>query len=1101
MRSSNKLQPKNFNARFFKFHTLKLSQNFKGVMLTIASSTRKRRYENSADDKLAPYSQSKLNRKGRIVELNSGTHVDFEDELQQNGENLSPNSTERLPRTKEGHRRTDQEVQQHSINQLCGKLQKLVLKNFMNHRHLEVPFGDKINFITGKNGSGKSAIVTALLIGLGARASLTQRGSSIKGLIRKGELAATISIYLSNVGRNPFQPDVYGPTIVIERRITQSATTYKVKSSKDRVIGTTAHLMHRVLEHFDICIDNPTTILTQDMSREFLASAEPYKLYSFFKQATRLDLLEQDLMFIKHKFENAQECAKRDKVNLERVEAVIKNFLEKIKACESKQELDRKKKTLQAEIFAVQKKDLDAKKYQLERKISEQEAKIIQRRDNITRTLLEIDNISSEQKSVQAGIDEVNEELKNYNDEKHEKDIQLREKNREANVFQISIRSKETAIKKLERDISDIEKKASEIRAKNQSNLDQQKLQLQEKFDDLANQIEESRSEAVNTELSLRRIQEEGNRLSEELRTVRQKHTKLDSDLKQLENRKRQLNESKGNSLKTFGFYVPDVLAELKRSSGLFSKMPKGPLGMHIKATETEYEIAIEQCLGQGIMTGFLVDNRTDGATLRKIFDRVIGSNNKRLPYPQIFTQRFIEKVYETSRHKSQTNEFPTLQEVIQCSDAVIMNCILDQVSPENILVFMSLRDARRALIMNEPPPKTTKGICTDGSEVLPKKAVYSKTIKDCRFFQRDDLGKKIASTQENLDSIKREMSGIATEMKRIETECSKNKREHVVLMREKSTREHYLNMVERSARDVKRKLEEMVSDESIEVYESEIVEETQKLSNERSSLEQNRTKFAKLKEEAELIKNEVIGLQQNIDKLNSQVKKKVTLMLGCKTRQVEKVEEKKFLENSIAQIEKMIQDDQEACKRLEPQISDFEQKIACAELTQEQYARILRSRRSKADIEKALAQLKTALAQKVKEVPENREELDLQLGVETDKYTSMASQIAAREEFLLVWQDAIHFRETKYVNLRENATVTMSNGFSHRLALRKDGHSGRLVFDHDEKTLNILVKTAKTDNNLKNNSQLSGGERSFTTVCFITAMWSAVSGTSPFKV
>lgn len=51
----------------------------------------------------------------------------------------------------------------------------------MCHDLLEVEFKPSINYIIGRNGSGKSAILTALIVGLGGRATLTDRGSSIKG--------------------------------------------------------------------------------------------------------------------------------------------------------------------------------------------------------------------------------------------------------------------------------------------------------------------------------------------------------------------------------------------------------------------------------------------------------------------------------------------------------------------------------------------------------------------------------------------------------------------------------------------------------------------------------------------------------------------------------------------------------------------------------------------------------------------------------------------------------------------------------------------------------------------------------------------------------
>jgi chromosome segregation ATPase len=72
----------------------------------------------------------------------------------------------------------------------------------MCHRHLKVDFAPKMNFIVGHNGSerghglqitltdrvsgGKSAILTAIAVTLGGKASFTGRGHGLKDLIRRG---------------------------------------------------------------------------------------------------------------------------------------------------------------------------------------------------------------------------------------------------------------------------------------------------------------------------------------------------------------------------------------------------------------------------------------------------------------------------------------------------------------------------------------------------------------------------------------------------------------------------------------------------------------------------------------------------------------------------------------------------------------------------------------------------------------------------------------------------------------------------------------------------------------------------------------------------
>ena len=68
-----------------------------------------------------------------------------------------------------------------------GVIESVTCINFMCHKHFDVQLGPLINFITGHNGSGKSAILTAITICLGGKATSTNRGGSLKSFIMNGE--------------------------------------------------------------------------------------------------------------------------------------------------------------------------------------------------------------------------------------------------------------------------------------------------------------------------------------------------------------------------------------------------------------------------------------------------------------------------------------------------------------------------------------------------------------------------------------------------------------------------------------------------------------------------------------------------------------------------------------------------------------------------------------------------------------------------------------------------------------------------------------------------------------------------------------------------
>lgn len=68
-----------------------------------------------------------------------------------------------------------------------GILERVECYNFMCHDHFQVELGPLINFIVGKNGSGKSAVLTAITLCLGGKASATNRGQSLKSFVKEGK--------------------------------------------------------------------------------------------------------------------------------------------------------------------------------------------------------------------------------------------------------------------------------------------------------------------------------------------------------------------------------------------------------------------------------------------------------------------------------------------------------------------------------------------------------------------------------------------------------------------------------------------------------------------------------------------------------------------------------------------------------------------------------------------------------------------------------------------------------------------------------------------------------------------------------------------------
>lgn len=141
----------------------------------------------------------------------------------------------------------------------------------MCHKNLSVDFNLQTNLVIGENGSGKSAILTAMIVGLGARANVTNRSSSIKDLVRMGQPRATVEITISNDGEDAFQPEIYGNQITVIRQISSvGASTYKLIAANGTVASKSQSTLLDIVNAMGIQVDNPACVLTQDASRTFL---------------------------------------------------------------------------------------------------------------------------------------------------------------------------------------------------------------------------------------------------------------------------------------------------------------------------------------------------------------------------------------------------------------------------------------------------------------------------------------------------------------------------------------------------------------------------------------------------------------------------------------------------------------------------------------------------------------------------------------------------------------------------------------------------------------------------------------------------------------
>ena len=143
-----------------------------------------------------------------------------------------------------------------------GAIVRVKLHQFLTYQDVEFKPGPRLNVVMGPNGTGKSSIVCAIAIGLGASPRVLGRADTLTEFILTGKESAMTEIELVK--------DLNGGTYTITRQITKSQRgTSKWKI--DGKAATEPHVKKLVEDELNIQIGNLCTFLPQEKVGEFSA--------------------------------------------------------------------------------------------------------------------------------------------------------------------------------------------------------------------------------------------------------------------------------------------------------------------------------------------------------------------------------------------------------------------------------------------------------------------------------------------------------------------------------------------------------------------------------------------------------------------------------------------------------------------------------------------------------------------------------------------------------------------------------------------------------------------------------------------------------------
>ncbi|KAE8605149.1 hypothetical protein XENTR_v10014988 [Xenopus tropicalis] len=966
-----------------------------------------------------------------------------------------------------------------------GIIESISLRNFMCHSMLgPFRFGPNVNFVIGNNGSGKSAVLTALIVGLGGKAAVTNRGSSIKGFVKEGQTFAEIFITLRNRGQDAYKPDVFGNSITVQQRLTTDGSrTYKLKSATGAVVSNKKEELTAILDHFNIQVDNPVSVLTQEMSKHFLQSKNESDKYKFFMKATQLEQMKEDYSYIMETKSRTHDQVENGSERLRdlRLECIQKE--ERFKSIASLGEMKEKLEDLKNKMAWALVIEAEKQIKPFIEQIAAEEGRTVKYKQKIDECQGKVNIAEEKFRAKQEELDNITQEAVALKPQGIALKEDAQKKRKSYNESEVLYNRHRMELKRLERDADQLHKRIEELKKSADNASESEKMARQKEIAQIRDRMKALHDKEITTNQQIHQFQQAIEKYKEERIRIGNEERNVKQRLEQHKRQLRELHESKTDRLRRFGQNMPALLAAIDEAYklGRFRKKPVGPLGACIHLKDQELALAVECCL-KGLLFAFCCDNHQDERMLQNIMSREYPRGRR----PQIIVNEFRDQVYDVSRRATFHPNHPTVLTALEIDHPVVANCLIDMRGVETILIIKGTDEAREIMQKRAPPRNCREAFTGEGDQVYTNR-YYSSDTRRAAILSRDveaeishlekelrNFGGQMAKFQQRLHSVDKDVK----ENEDILRQYHNSKKQIQIDLRAFSERIAELeNVEEQPSIDIatlEGEAEENLNKIELVKQEMELTKENMGnlkllLTMAESNYEEIKRKISSVSEVAEPVKEDLHRIDQEVE--------------NCKRHKKHYVDK---LKEHLDRIQK--RKEEVAGKEQELEVKISQAKCVCPERIE-----VSRTARS---LDTEITRLREKINSE-EVLHGNREEIIKQYHEAKERYQDVEGKVKHLKRFIKLLDDIMAQRYKSYQQFRRCLTFRCKIYFDSLLSQR--AYSGKINFDHKNETLSITVQPGEGNKAaLSDMRSLSGGERSFSTVCFILSLWSIAE--SPFR-
>jgi chromosome segregation ATPase len=471
-------------------------------------------------------------------------------------------------------------------------------------------------------------------------------------------------------------------------------------------IRAPARELASICDHFNIDVDNPITVMSQTNSKEFLQGSNNFKHYQLFMKATLLQSVREQLSSANDKVTKVREKLNAVEEELKTQDAEVGEKRKRLQSLEELDDMYEKANTLRKQLnwAYVDDKEVDitiyraslgdpntdppesypdwAKTYWGSKKkgLRAAEEKQADAASRLQQAEAEKENAAHELRAEQ----EKTQELKQRTQQSQSELERLRGEQREAeqrkNAINRERREYDDSLKSVQKRLE--EEKSKHERLMQSEDMSDRERKAQQEANRLFEKIEEKRAEQAEVQKQESTLQSESAELQQKLesRTQNWKDKRsevdwIDQEVKNKEGEVRNLEKQKASSAMFGHSHQKQVLEAIHhRGEGNFMRKPLGPLGAYLSLTDQRWKLVAEVAIEGSLDQVVLVDNHQDNKEFQRLAQAKIGRKLNTVIAP------FDRPMFNVKQQEGVL----TLFDVLKSEENVVLNYLIGRHKTDN---------------------------------------------------------------------------------------------------------------------------------------------------------------------------------------------------------------------------------------------------------------------------------------------------------------------------------------------------------------------------------------------------------------------------------